>query len=269
MISWIGGKSSISKWIIEYIPKDINLYCEPFGGAFWVYLKMDLDRYKSLNNVIYNDYNDYLSNFFMCCKDHSNFYKHLSNYQSQNKELFYKFQEELYKTKSKYLMPDFDKASKFAYLCTQVWSGLNSETGKFIDLKGKYKSKFDTFKDKLINEKYIKNINRISCIENQDFEFILNKYDSTKSYFYVDAPYYGFEKYYANHEFGLDTHKRLADCLKNMRGKFSLSYYYFKELEEWFPKDQYTWVEKDFHKAAMAKSGQKQSVGTELLIMNY
>ena len=29
---------------------------------------------------------------------------------------------------------------------TQVFSGLNAEKAKFIDLKGKYKSKFDSFR---------------------------------------------------------------------------------------------------------------------------
>jgi len=54
-----------------------------------------------------------------------------------------------------------------------------------------------------------------------------------------------------------------------MNGKFSLSYYFFPQLEEWFPKDEYRWEEKDFVKAASAKSGVKQNKGTELLIMNY
>ena len=54
-----------------------------------------------------------------------------------------------------------------------------------------------------------------------------------------------------------------------MSGKFSLSYYHFQQLEEWFPRDEYKWESKEFHKAAMAKSGKTQTKGTELLIMNY
>ena len=38
MISYIGGKSRMAKWISGYIPDDIETYVEVFGGAFWVYV---------------------------------------------------------------------------------------------------------------------------------------------------------------------------------------------------------------------------------------
>ena len=77
------------------------------------------------------------------------------------------------------------------------------------------------------------------------------------------------ENYYINHDFGLDTHKRLADSLGSIKGKFALSYYYFDKLEEWFPEANYNWQSKEFAKTAMAVSGKSQTKGTELLIMNY
>ena len=54
-----------------------------------------------------------------------------------------------------------------------------------------------------------------------------------------------------------------------MQGKFSLSYYDFELLHEWFPQKDYKWERREFAKAAGAKSGKKQSKGEELLIMNY
>ena len=33
----------MSKWICEYIPNDIETYVEVFGGAFWVYVKGDIN----------------------------------------------------------------------------------------------------------------------------------------------------------------------------------------------------------------------------------
>ena len=44
MISYIGGKSRMAKWICEYIPDDIETYVEVFGGAFWVYVKGDIHK---------------------------------------------------------------------------------------------------------------------------------------------------------------------------------------------------------------------------------
>ena len=45
MISYIGGKSRISKWIIPFIPKDIETYVEPMSGMFWVFYNMKLENY--------------------------------------------------------------------------------------------------------------------------------------------------------------------------------------------------------------------------------
>ena len=44
MISYIGGKARIGKWIVPFIPRDIETYCEPFSGMFWVFFNMDLER---------------------------------------------------------------------------------------------------------------------------------------------------------------------------------------------------------------------------------
>jgi hypothetical protein len=61
----------------------------------------------------------------------------------------------------------------------------------------------------------------------------------------------------------------LANSLKGVQGKFSLSYYDFPQLHEWFPEDEYRWERKEFVKAAAAKKGKTQTKGVELLIMNY
>jgi hypothetical protein len=61
----------------------------------------------------------------------------------------------------------------------------------------------------------------------------------------------------------------LANVLKNIQGKFSLSYYDFELLHDWFPETQYKWEKKKFAKAAAATKGKTQNMGEELLIMNY
>lgn len=270
MLSYIGGKSRISGFIKNYIPTDIEVFVEPFGGMFWTFFKLDLPKYQNLKTVVYNDFNPLNVNLMNCVKNYNDFYKVISKIPSQKKELFNDFQAEIFhpnfRVKS---TPDYEAGYKYAYVLSQVWSGTNPEKGKFIDLKGKYKSKFDSFKDKLQNPNWQKYFDRITDIEMMDFGDIITKYDGKKTYFYCDPPYYRKEKYYANHDFGIETHERLAKTLKGIDGKFSLSYYDFPQLSEWFPKDKYTWQSKEFSKAAMAKYGKAQSKGTELLIMNY
>jgi DNA adenine methylase len=85
----------------------------------------------------------------------------------------------------------------------------------------------------------------------------------------MDPPYWKTENYYYNHDFDVNDHTRLANTLKSLKGKWSLSYYDFPLLSEWFPKDEYVWEKKLFAKAAAAKKGVSQNMGEELLIMNY
>jgi site-specific DNA-adenine methylase len=118
-------------------------------------------------------------------------------------------------------------------------------------------------------KKFRAHFNKITFVENMDFQNVIEKYDSEKTYFYVDPPYWKTENYYSNHDFDRNDHERLANTLKTIKGKFSLSYYDFPILKQWFPKHEYVWVMKEFAKAAAAKSGVKQNMGEELLIMNY
>lgn len=271
MISYIGGKSLISRWIGQYIPRDIEVYVEPFAGMFWNFFRMDLGEFKSLKKVVYNDINSLNSNLFNCVRNYNKFSQIISEYQSQDKNLFYSYQKELFGGSISVDPgnPDYDLGAKYAYILTQVWSGVNPETGKFIDLKGKYKSKFDSFKGKLTNPKWQRYFDKIDIVSSLDFKECIDKYDSKSTYFYCDPPYYKTEKYYSNHDFGLSSHEELSNKLQSINGRFGLSYYEFDKLKEWFPLESYIWESKEFNKAAMATSGKPQTKGRELLIMNY
>lgn len=270
-ISYIGGKSKVGIWIRNYIPSDIEIYIEAFGGMFWTFFKLELSNYKNLKKVIYNDFNPLNVNLINCIRNYDEFYNIISKIPSQKKELFDEFQSDIFNSNFKIdlSLPDYESGYKYAYILSQVWSGINPEKGKFIDLKGKYKSKFDSFKGKLQDPKWQNYFNMITTTECLDFSDVISKYDGEKSYFYCDPPYYGTEKYYSNHDFGLETHKRLATTLKGINGKFALSYYEFPQLTTWFPNNKYRWESKEFAKASMAISGKSQTKGTELLIMNY
>jgi len=279
MLSYIGGKSKIGKWIVPYYPKDMETYVETFGGMFWCYYNMDLEQYPNLKNIVYNDFNPLNYNLFLCIQNSDELLKSVESIPCQQKgventpqeykDLFKSFQSEIFADGFNINYPDYDVAAKYAYILTQVFSGSKPETSSYIDLKGKYKSKYLTFRDKLKNDKWVKMFSKINHIENMDFEDVINKYDGDNTYFYLDPPYWKTENYYSNHDFDRNDHERLAKVLNNIKGKFSLSYYDFELLGEWFPKNDYIWEQKDFVKAASASKGKIQNKGTELLIMNY
>ena len=278
-ISYIGGKSKISSFIIPFIPKDIETYVEPFSGQFWVFFKMNLEDYPNLKTVVYNDFNPLNYNLYTCVKNHQRLLEECEKLTVQEKdvhptnpicgELFARFQAEIFDDNFSVEAYDYETAAKYVYVLTQVFSGTNPAKSKFIDLKGKYHSKFTSFKNKLKNENWQKMFERIDFVENMDFADVINKYDSESTYIYLDPPYWKTENYYSNHDFDRQDHERLANVLHDVKGKFSLSYYDFELLHEWFPEDKYRWEKKQFAKAAAAKKGTKQNMGEELLIMNY
>ena len=163
MISYIGGKNRMAKWIGNYIPNDIETYVEVFGGAFWVYVNGQIHKKPILKNVIYNDFNRYMTNLFACCRNPQEFLKSMDEIVAQDSELFYQFKTDVFENKNikDIEIPDYDYGMKYAYIVTQIFSGLNPEKGKFIDLKGKYSSKFDAFRRRLKNPAVVEKLNKI------------------------------------------------------------------------------------------------------------
>ena len=58
---------------------------------------------------------------------------------------------------------------------------------------------------------------------NEDYKDIIHRYDSKDTFFFVDPPYY--KKFYYKYNFETDeNHIELANILKNIKGRFLLSY---------------------------------------------
>lgn len=279
MLSYIGGKSKIGKWIVPFYPKDMETYLETFGGMFWCFFNMDLKQYPNLKKVVYNDFNPLNYNLFMCVQNPTELQRALDavsvqqmgveNTPTEYREKFKQFQGEIFNSGLTINYPDYEIASKYVYVVTQVFSGSKPESSNFIDLKGKYRSKYLAFRDKLSKPDWVEHFLKITDVRNLDFENVIKEFDSPTTYIYLDPPYWKTENYYSNHDFDREDHERLATVLNKVQSKFSLSYYDFDLLSEWFPKDKYRWETKEFAKAAAAKKGTKQNMGEELLIMNY
>jgi DNA adenine methylase len=278
-LSYIGGKSKIGKWIVPFYPNDIETYVEPFSGMFWCFFNMELNQFPNLKRVVYNDFNPLNYNLFQCLQNPTLLLDAVNSIPCQQqgvdvtpeiyKEQFISFQAEIFGENFNVQAYDYTIAAKYAYVLSQVFSGSKPETSSFIDLKGKYKSKYLTFRDKLSKPDWVEHFLRISHVENLDFQEVIEKYDSPSTYIYLDPPYWKTENYYNNHDFDREDHERLANVLNNVKGKFSLSYYNFELLNEWYPKDKFRWEKKEFAKAAAAKKGVKQNMAEELLILNY
>ena len=188
MLSYIGGKSKIGKWIVPFYPEDMETYVETFGGMFWCFFNMDLTKYPNLKKVVYNDFNPLNYNLFKCVQNPTELLRSINSIDCQKfgnevtseiyREQFVSFQSELFNDGFKIDGIDYDAAAKYVYVLTQVFSGSKPETSKFIDLKGKYKSKYLTFRDKLMKPDWVDHFLKITDVENMDFADVINKYDS-------------------------------------------------------------------------------------------
>jgi site-specific DNA-adenine methylase len=73
----------------------------------------------------------------------------------------------------------------------------------------------------IINHKYLKD-NSVFCY-NKDYKEIIKKYDGENTFFSCDPPYYQ-KTYYKYNFLKKENHIELANILKNIKGKFLLSY---------------------------------------------
>ena len=110
---------------------------------------------------------------------------------------------------------------------------------------------------------------KMVTIENMDFEKLILNYDREEAFFYCDPPYVGTESYYKNSKtFNLNDHKRLHKALKELKGRFLLSYNDCAFVRDLY-KD-FKIVESDkFDYTLGSNVHKKKKTVCELYIMNY
>lgn len=204
-LKWIGGKKLLRKEIVNRFPGEFNRYIEVFGGAGWVLFAKD--RHAELE--VYNDANGDLVNLYKCVKYHCGELQRELSFMLNSREMFFDFAMQ-YNTKG---MTDIQRAARF-----------------FMVVKTSYGASCRTYgcvkRDINVMVEYLTDIQqRLSkvVIENKDFEDLLKVYDKHNALSYLDPPYFGTEKYYQA-QFTTDDHLRLNNTLKNIKGKFILSY---------------------------------------------
>jgi DNA adenine methylase len=252
MIPYLGNKSNISDFLKQYIPINPSKWVEPFGGGFGLFFTLDLKEYPD-TNFIYNDINPLNCILFEQLKNDD----FISKVKSTNvtKELFENSYNNLIENSYSDVVEETVTVSKKNKKNSKsettkketktVIKTSNSEDkalswliilccGDSKDLMSKeYKgnSGFEILKYKL--PRYSEYFKRI-IISNRDYKDVLKQQDSEDTFFYVDPPYFGFEKYYVNNDFNEDSHSELSLELKKLKGKWLLSYYNFDNLEKWY-----------------------------------
>ena len=240
MIPYLGEKSKFASFITPNIPKDISTYVEPFAGMFGVFFSLDFSKFKNVK-FVYNDINHLNHNLFYLLKNDRRFIEIVNGI---------KVDKERYQKALKEIFTETDRMTFAINWLIVLTCSAPNEIGK-DSWRGD--TEFEVFKLKW--KAYEPHLNKISEILNLDYKQLINEYDSKDTFFYLDPPYMGKEKYYINHDFDENSHYELSSILNKIKGRFALSYYYFDGIEELYPNCRF--------------ESKKTIMGTEWLIMNY
>jgi len=208
LITWVGGKRLLRKRICELIPKNIKSYIEPFGGGGWVLFAKE----KHATLEVYNDLDNRLTNLFKIVKYHP---------QALIDELRFCFNSRLQFKEFLNSTPrtEIQAAAKFIYLLHHSFGGKGSTYGTGIDGEKAAKSCFNLLdRINLISKRLDK-----VYIENLSFDELIPKYDTENAFFYCDPPYTQGIGYITGNAKTFN-HELLRDILKDIKGRFVLSY---------------------------------------------
>ncbi|TLE14456.1 DNA adenine methylase [Helicobacter apodemus] len=203
----VGGKSKMAKEIVERMPPH-TCYAEVFAGSLSVlYAK---ERPFAKYNEVINDWNEDLINLHKIIQSRPQSLQ-LELNRMLSGRIFFK--DSITKTPRN----DIEKAALYYYSIVHSFGG----TRRHYAMCKKARSPKNIYKSFQVYAERLKHVS----IENLDFRDFIKQYDNDSTLFYLDPPYVGTENYYKNKKtFDLKDHKDLFEILKNIKGKFLLSY---------------------------------------------
>ena len=181
-LKWAGGKRQLLPFIRKYLPKNFNIYFEPFLGAGAVLFNLQPEK------AFINDLNEELINCYKVIKYFPDELLESINKYINTEDYYYKIRQ-LDRTKNYFGLSDIEKASRIIYLNKTCYNGLFR-----VNSKGHFNTPFGNYKNpKIIQKSTIYAINRflnINNIEilNVDFEEAVNNANKG-DFIYFDPPY--------------------------------------------------------------------------------
>ena len=249
-IGRIWGKSKLSKEIIGLFPTHKH-YVEVFGWGLSILFGKSNSKLETINDI-----NNDLINLWETIKYHPQTLSHYLNQLYTSREIFKNIKSWKYKPSH-----DIERAAYFYCLLSQSFGS----AGKHFAMSSKAWRK-----PKNLYKNFFKWTQRLKfvTIENMSFEELITKYDTSEdTFFYLDPPYYNFEKCYTS-GFKKELHILLRDILKNIKGKFLLSYNDCPEIRELY-KDFNIQSSKEISYTLWKNSKWEHKRVTELYISNY
>lgn len=271
-LNWTGGKSRSAQRILSAFPAhtSYDTFADVFCGA--CHVTFAKPSYHHLEAI--NDLNGRLINFWMQVRDE------VERLQWKLETLPYS--EQVFKLYRASLAAHetgdaIETAARWYYVnrCTIAGFNDSAKGWQFASARGKTMYAIPSVATSYHNcldmlESIHERLQTVQ-IHNTDFARFIKLYESPRTLFYCDPPYFGAEHYYEVDDtpaFTLEDHQRLADLLNNTSAQVALSYYAHEKIEELYPASKWrriTWTMKKETSHINAVSQQAH----EVLLLNY
>jgi DNA adenine methylase len=176
-IIYIGGKSRISKQIIEMMPEH-KAYCEVFAGAAWVFFRKEPVKYEVLN-----DLDGDLVAFYRVVQNHLEEFLRQFRWILSSREWFEDYKRQIQASG----LTDIQRAARFYYIQRQAFSGVVRNPSFGINPRNRPRINLLRIEEEM-SEVHLRLTN--ATIENLDWRTFIDKYDRNKTILYLDPPYY-------------------------------------------------------------------------------
>ena len=281
-VSRVGNKTAILHILYALFPPQYGRFIDVFGGSGSVLLgNPEICPFE-----VYNDFERNLANLFRCMKERTMAvirelgFCHLNSREDfiairrffENEQFDDKYlSEELRLTQILFPPPEANELMEMRKRITADYD-VRRATMFLKLLRFSYSSSGKSYASQpfdirklfgLISQLQDRMANIV--VENQDFETLIKHYDRPDAFFYLDPPYFSTEDMYEV-GFGWDDHVRLRDTLKNIKGKFLLSYNDCDEIRELYNGFSMFDFSRTHSMAQRYEAGKKFK---ELLIGNY
>jgi DNA adenine methylase len=206
-IAYIGGKRRLAPLLASLFPPHVT-YVEAFCGGAQVFFRKPMSRVEVLN-----DLSGDVANFLRICREHPEELVRTLRFLVPSRAVFAQFAAQ-----APALLTDVQRAARFLYLQKNAFSGLVVRRNFHYCVTRP--SNFNPATIPRAIREAAKRLERVQ-VESLPYQDVLERYDRTTTFVYLDPPYIGAKLYEANFNFG--DFEAMATRLGSLRGRFLLS----------------------------------------------
>jgi DNA adenine methylase len=266
---YVGGDWFIKDELLDLLAKSkCKTLVEVFGGSGIVSMYAPRDVFK---NIVYNDKDSLLTNFFMVLKDRADELVKKLALIPLSKEIFEKYTKMIETGEIHKLDPVEKAVATFYTLRASMWG-----MGDSFAVEVSRSTAVEVKRQIALLPEYAKMWADVT-IENRDFRDIIKIYDREYTVFYCDPPHLSVGDVKREHYYRLGftekDMKDLLDMLSSIKGKFVLKlpedHLEIKFIKKWIEENKYNVREVEIKHTMLKVIGEKRPKFTIILIHNY